>query len=172
MADGNILYALKDKECVIKMIGEVRHTISAQLDLLIDQIFQTESAGACVIDLTDATYVDSTNLGLIAKIAKFLSIQKKEKAIIVSNNEEVNIVLSSMGFEDYFIIVHEYQIDDAQLEQISESEQENLQKAQMILEAHETLMEMNKKNAHDFHAVTELFKQRIKNSDNDTGKCD
>jgi len=75
MSTGRIQFAEQDGTFVLKFVGEVRLTLCSALDATIEKIFTALNFSAIVIDLTDTRSIDSTTLGLLAKLS-ILSRQK------------------------------------------------------------------------------------------------
>ena len=161
MNNAKILYAECKDQFVIKIIGEIRHTISSGLDRVINYGFNKTNAKYFIIDLSETTYIDSTNLGLLAKIAKLARINNYANPTIVSCNEDVNIVLKSMGFEMIFYFIEKLEKNFDCFQSVNIHDQETEKTKWIILEAHKTLMEINKKNNNQFHSVVELLSKEI-----------
>ncbi|MCP4644344.1 MAG: STAS domain-containing protein [bacterium] len=159
MPDARILYACQDRECFIKMIGEVRHTLGPGLDALIRDVFANNQADRFVIDMTEIGFIDSTCLGLLAKIARLAREKRFENPAIVANGEDLTTVLESMGFDEAFVIVDEHTFDEAALRDVPPGDEDAQEKARLVLHAHEALIEMNEKNRAAFHDVVELLRQ-------------
>lgn len=75
MSTGRIQFAEQDGTFVLKFVGEVRLTLCSALDATIERIFTALNFNAIVIDLTETRSIDSTTLGLLAKLS-ILSRQK------------------------------------------------------------------------------------------------
>ena len=69
MAGYKILQAEKQGIYVLKFIGEIRLNLCSTLDNLVESITQDPEFKTVVIDLTETEIIDSTTLGLLAKIA-------------------------------------------------------------------------------------------------------
>ena len=154
MSAGKILYAEQNGTYVIHMIGAVRFTISQGLDELIKQITTDENVQDIVVDLTEADYLDSTNFGLLAKIANFSITKLKHKPSLFCSKNEINTVLHTMSFEQAFNISDSWKSDMDTFKDITGSTPPNLK---LLLEAHRNLSVMNPKNAERFHDVVELL---------------
>ncbi|EJT82759.1 anti-sigma-factor antagonist [Pseudomonas putida S11] len=75
MSTGRIQFAEQSGTFVLKFVGEVRLTLCSALDATIEKIFTALNFSAIVIDLTETESIDSTTLGLLAKLS-ILSRQK------------------------------------------------------------------------------------------------
>ena len=106
MSDGKIQFAEYNETFVLKCVGDVRLTFCSALNETIEKILKTNSFKSIVIDLTEVISIDSTTLGLLAK----LSILSKRKfgmlPTLASTNPDVSRVLDSMGFNQVFNLVH------------------------------------------------------------------
>ncbi len=77
MSTGRIQFAEQDGTFVLKFVGEVRLTLCSALDATIERIFTALNFSAIVIDLTETRSIDSTTLGLLAK----LSILSRQRSV-------------------------------------------------------------------------------------------
>ena len=68
MSTGRIQFAEMDGTFVLKFIGEIRLTLCSALDATIEKIFSSLNFSSIVIDLTESRSIDSTTLGLLAKL--------------------------------------------------------------------------------------------------------
>lgn len=150
MSDGKIQCAEYGDTFILKCIGEVRLTFCSALNEVIEKILKTHAFKSIVIDLTEVISIDSTTLGLLAK----LSILSKRKygmlPTLASTNPDVSRVLESMGFNQVFNLVHTATLCPECLDDLPEQDQsEELVKAR-VLEAHRILMSLNQSNRDEF----------------------
>lgn len=150
MPTGKIQFAESEGTFVLKFIGDVRLTLCAALDAYIEKIFSALNFDSIVIDLTETEGIDSTSLGLLAK----LSILSQQKVgflpTLVSDNDDMNRLLQSMGFDQVFNIVSQATPTDAELQDLpGQILSEELVKDK-VLEAHRILMNLNERNREAF----------------------
>lgn len=156
-----IKVAKSDGIYCLKFEGDIRLTFSASLDSYIDQIFRDVQIKGVVIDLNETHGIDSTCLGLLAKVSNLSKKQFHSFPTILSSNVDITRLLNSMGFDTVFNIMSaesqkEYVYQE--LEDIDVSEQEI---TEQVLRAHRTLMQLNKKNEEAFQdLVTALENER------------
>ena len=67
--EGRIKAAFDSGVFVLKLCGDVRLTLCATLDTQAQRLAETPGLRAVLIDLREATNVDSTALGFLAKVA-------------------------------------------------------------------------------------------------------
>ncbi len=145
-----ILQAEESGIYILKFTGEVRLNLCSTLDLVIDRMREDDHFLTVVIDLTDASVVDSTTLGLLAKIGIFARKTHKILPTIISTNPDITRLVYSMGFDELFIIVEKAATQIEQLDEIpvlSASEHEVREK---VLAAHKVLMDLNADNREAF----------------------
>jgi len=160
MSAGKVIYAEHDGFQVLRFIGEIRYTLGPALDRFLKQLCARPAPRGVVIDLTDTESLDSTSLGLLARVAKWLQAAGAPKATLVSTNPDINDLLYSVGFDDVFNI-SKAGIDEpenAETLQLEESGGPELKA--VILEAHRTLIALNGRNRDEFQDVVDLLKQK------------
>ena len=157
MAKSRILFAENDGVCFIKFIGNIQYTICSGFDKLVPQILTSKSIKEAIFDVNEATNIDSTNLGLMARVANSLIEKYNRKPVIICDNIDLNTLFLSMGFEHAFLIVKQLEIVQPELFDLSTEEQDRADQLRMLTIAHRTLMEMNDKNHKTFKTVVEMF---------------
>jgi anti-anti-sigma regulatory factor len=157
MPQDSILFAETDDICFIKFIGNIQYTISSGFDTLVAKIISSKSTKDVVFDVNQATHIDSTNLGLMARIARFIIETYDRKPVIICDNVDINTIFLSMGFEHAFIIVKKLEITQPELFELPAEKQERAEQLEMLTGAHRTLMEMNEKNKQTFQPIVQMF---------------
>lgn len=150
MQSGQIKIADDNGVVVIKLNGYVRLTLCTAFDDFIERMFAADNFVSVAIDLSDAEGLDSTTLGLLAKIAVRTQKRFNFKPIIVSTDPSVTRLLSSMCFERIFDIRTrgpQSLCDYGDLPIATSSEEEVKTR---VLEAHRTLMGVSEENAECF----------------------
>ena len=162
MQEGNILSVRKDDVCFIQLTGKVTYTASARFDHLINEVTTDKGISDIVLDVNQATYIDSTNLGLMAKVARFMLGTFHRKPVILCDNHDINVILASMGFDTVFEIISKSISERLDFETAPHIEQNHKERIHMILGAHRVLMEMNNRNRETFKPVVEAFEKELK----------
>lgn len=150
MSTGKIQFAEQNGTFVLKFVGEVRLTLCSALDATIERIFGAHNFSSIIIDLTETSSIDSTTLGLLAK----LSILSRQKIgllpTLVSTNADISRLLASMGFEQVFNVVSTpLPCPECLRDLPAQDLSEELVKAK-VLEAHRILMGLNEHNREAF----------------------
>jgi len=155
--NGRILVAHHDGVYLMKFVGDVRVTLCAAVDTFLDAMMSDRDFKSVVVDLSRTTGIDSTSLGILAK----LSIRAQERfgfvPTLVSTNPDITRVLKTMGFEDVFHIVEaplEHKEQFGELKAFDCSEEDMRQR---VLDAHRILMSLNESNRERFHDLVETL---------------
>lgn len=157
MSSGKILVAEHDGVNVIKMIGDVRLTLCVSFDTFIDSMFAGESFCSVLFDLTEAQGIDSTTLGLMAKISLSANRRCCQKPVALSNNPGITRLLESMGFDDIFHIVADLSLPFTGTRELPCTTGSEEQVKARVLEAHRLLMELNQTNSDTFKELVETL---------------
>lgn len=146
MQPGKILVAEHEGIFLVKMVGDVRLTLCSTIDDFFEKMFSNPAFLAVTIDVTEADGIDSTSLGLLAKLALQAKLRFQLIPSILSTNPNITRLLESMGFNKVFDIRKQplnCADDFGELPVIACNEEDARCK---ILEAHQVLMGMNEKN--------------------------
>ncbi|MFG3452764.1 MULTISPECIES: anti-sigma factor antagonist RssC [Pseudomonadaceae] len=150
MSTGKIQFAEQDGTFVLKFVGEIRLTLCSALDATIEKIFSSLNFSAIVIDLTESRSIDSTTLGLLAK----LSILSRQKIgmlpTLVTTHADITRLLQSMGFDQVFNIVDQPLPSPEKLSDLPSQDQSEEVVKTKVLEAHRILMSLNESNREAF----------------------
>ncbi len=150
MTTGKIQFAESEGTFVLKFIGDVRLTLCAALDAYIEKIFSALSFDSIIIDLTETENIDSTSLGLLAKLSNLSRQKVGLLPTLVSNHEDMNRLLQSMGFDQVFNILSEGTPTSVELEDLPGQVLSEEVVKDKVLEAHRILMNLNDHNREAF----------------------
>jgi len=148
---GKILVGSHDGVYVIMLQGDVRLTLCTTVDFYLQNIFQDVAFRSVVVDLSQTENIDSTSLGLLAKLSIQADKRHNFRPTLISTRRDITRILLSMGFDDVFNIVetpleHKEQLLELPRQAVSEEDVR-----QRVLDAHRTLMSMNDANREAFH---------------------
>ena len=155
--EGRVLVAEHNGSYVLKLVGDVRLTLSSTIDQFVERMFACVSCQSVIVDLTEAEGLDSTTLGMLAKMALFVRKQFQIRPLAVTDNEGILRLLGSMGFEQIFDIQRACAVQavaDHELEAQTLDEQQAREK---VLQAHQVLMTLNQKNRETFKELVDTL---------------
>lgn len=147
---GRILVADQDGMYLIKFVGDVRVNLCAAVDDFLSEMFRDKDFKSVLVDLTATEGIDSTSLGILAKLSIQASNLYGFTPTLVSTNPDVTRILLTVGFDDVFHIVQKPLVEEAQIAELphAETSSENLRRR--VLEAHRALMGLNESNREKF----------------------
>lgn len=145
-AENRIYYAEKAGNYYMRFVGDVRVTFCGALTNYLDKLFSLDEINSVVVDLKSAKAVDSTTLGLLAKLALYLSNNKNLVPVLLVEDTSMIRLLESMGIDDIFEISAELPEKVGREKELECSVVGEEEAKQKVLEAHKTLMGLNNKN--------------------------
>lgn len=146
MSDGRILAASHDGAYVIRLEGDVRLTLCTTIDEYFQRMFDDAEFASVWVDLCEAEGIDSTTLGLLAKLALRVKEQFGFQPAIYSCDPGINRLLKSMGFQRLFELHEEACSNPDSISEIpTVNGSEEAVKAKVI-EAHRVLMGISDEN--------------------------
>lgn len=154
---GKILVAVEQGVYVIKFVGDVRLTMSASIDDFFQKIQHRPGFVSFIIDLTEADNLDSTTLGLLAKIAITMQEQRGLKPIVLSTNPDIIRLLASMGLLNLFDLQEQNLASPAALDLLPATTTDEKALQEKVIEAHKLLMQLSKENQLRFHELVEAL---------------
>ena len=162
MNNNKILFALKSNTCFIKFVGELRYNLSSGFNSLVKQELENKMITQFVLDINEAVYMDSTNLGIIGMIAAGLKNKSQKKPILLGPQKDMLTILVSMGFDKLFDIRNELITEALTYKDTLTVKPKNHKQNELILESHKTLAEMNKYNKEKFTPVINAILKKKK----------
>ncbi|WP_263078467.1 STAS domain-containing protein [Endozoicomonas sp. Mp262] len=159
MNPGKIQFAESEGTYLLKLLGEVRLTLCPTLEAFLDRVLNEPGFGCIIIDLSETDTIDSTSLGLLAKLSIRVNQKLGQTPILISPQGDITKILLSMGFEKVFIIVQTLKdpipvvMKEIPCEGTSSNEQAT---HAQVLDAHRVLMNLSDENR---QAFSELVKQ-------------
>ena len=102
MSLGHITHAARQGVHVLRYFGTVNYTWAPGLQDFLQHLLVEAEVSGLVFDLTAAESLDSTNLGLMARANEQVRETGAPNSVIISDNEDIDVVLRSMGFDQTF----------------------------------------------------------------------
>ncbi len=161
MQPGKILVAEHQGAYMIKLVGDVRVTWCASFDDYLQAMFSDQQFSSIFVDLSDVEGIDSTTLGLLAKLAIEADRHYHHQPTIYSPQPSISLLLDSMGFDAVFTITqHQDQLwnNAEKLDQCSSSDEEARDK---VIEAHKVLMSLNDDNRLKFEELVSTLEASV-----------
>jgi anti-anti-sigma factor len=161
MEDGAAFYVKQGDAYIIKLVGDIRYTMGCALGDFLDGLFARADFENIVVDMTQTHSIDSTSLGLLARIANFSRSHFARKTTLLSTNPDVNQVLDTMGFFGIFDIRDTGETISATLRQLATQDPCKDDLTRIVFEAHRALSELNPRNQEAFKDVVESLRSKL-----------
>ena len=162
MNNGKVLHATHDGIHVLRFVGDIRYTMSPSIDRFLKGIFSGPPPTRFFIDLTETDSIDSTNLGLIARLAKSMKSLNGSRVTILSDRADINSVLSSMAFDEVFDIVTHTAPETGVEKELAGQSTDKETLSRTVLEAHRALIELSEHNEQMFRDVVTALEKNMK----------
>ena len=159
MHEGRILAASHDGAYVIRMEGDVRLTLCTTIDEYFQRMFQDPEFASVWVDLCEAEAIDSTTLGLLAKLALQVRDRFGFQPAIYSCDPGINRLLKSMGFQRLFELHEEACRSPDEVHEIPMVEGSEEAVREKVIEAHRILMGLSSENRERFRDLMAVLER-------------
>ena len=150
MSAGKIFVSDEQGNYLIKFVGDVRVTLCGSLNHYMETIFGSHDVKKVVVDMLEAEGLDSTTLGLLAKLGLHCRKQYGIDVQVFCQNPSILRTLDCMGFDELFDIFQDVPQISAKLQSITSVNSEVDEIRKQVLEAHKLLVQLNPKNSSEF----------------------
>jgi len=151
LSQGKILISDKSDNYLLKLVGDVRLTLSGTLNRYMEILFGNNQVKSVVVDMLDAEGVDSTTLGLIAKLGLHCRESYQMNVKLFCQNPSIIRTLECMGFDEIIDIFQQSPDEfDTELRSLEEVPAAVDEVRRQVLEAHKLLLKLNPKNSAEF----------------------
>jgi anti-anti-sigma factor len=161
--DGKVLYAHRGDDWVLRVQGPLRYTNASAFNHFLDELFDQRHPASVCVDLNATTAIDSTGIGLLAKIANSLERAGQGQPIVFSDNPDINELLTSVCLDDVCRIVPGQASLGAGAEYPGEpippANPSERELARTITDAHRLLCDLSESNRAQFQSVVEAFER-------------
>lgn len=152
---GAIYSARVDSIVYLRFVGVIRYTQCAGLEKFIDKLFSNIDFDHIAIDLEPAEMLDSTALGLLAKLSIEMKKISDKKPVIFLHTGELAHILKRVCFDQVFDIIakpkNELDMNFVELSSVSKTEEQLLE---CVVDAHKSLADLSCENEHYFTDIT------------------
>jgi len=143
---GRILVGDHDGVHVMLFTGDVRLTLCKAMDDYLDEMLKDPCIRSIVVDLSATENIDSTSLGLLAKLSIESDRRFGYRPTLISTQTDITRILETMGLDDVFNLVREPLVHEEQLGDLPPCAATEDQVRTRVLEAHRVLMGLNEHN--------------------------
>ena len=154
MTLGQVTHAARSGVHVLRYSGAVDYTLAPSLQRFLEQLIHGGGVSGLVFDLTAAESLDSTNLGLMARANEQVRDTGAASSVIVSSNEDIDVVLRSMGFDQSFELMPACsKAPDGGAESVATESPSAPELQRTMLDAHRALVRLSEAGRLEFEPV-------------------
>jgi anti-anti-sigma factor len=168
---GRIMVGNHDGVYVMLFQGDVRLTLCTAIDAFLDRMFQDARFKSVVVDLASTETIDSTSLGLLAKLSIQADRRFGYRPMMVSTRPDITRVLTTMGLDEVFNLVEQPLVHDEQLGELPCGCASEGEVRERVLEAHRLLMAMNDSNRAAFQDLVATLEADCEPTPVDVRRC-
>jgi anti-anti-sigma factor len=156
-------YGRTDRLSVLALKGEVRYLVARPLRAFVDEVVVQDGSDTLVIDLHELDLIDSTGLGIIARLGRRMLEKRGRRAIIVGPRPDVAAVLRAAAFDVIFEMVDRFPFEaSAPLSPIPLDEPfDTGSGGPVILEAHRDLVALDERNRKTWGTVIDALAAQL-----------
>lgn len=150
---GHILSGFENGCFVLQFMGDVRLVWSVALERYCESIFLQQRVERFFVDLTQSSNLDSTTLGVLAKLAMLCKKKLGFEAELSFDHADIERLVMSMGFATVFNILptdSKPPIDAERMRRLCSTDCSEDEVKKSVLEAHRTLAGMSSENYNKF----------------------
>lgn len=158
-----VLIGILDNEYIIKVIGKGTMEFCSDLFQYVTNMMEKQPIDNIYFELSSATYLDSSFIGVIVSIQKKLrTIRPESNVILLNPSEKVKDILITMGLFEIMPIQEESGLKNIEVSgEIQKKLEKNYRDIQVLLESHQNLMELSGENRKKFSLVEEMLKKEL-----------
>jgi anti-anti-sigma regulatory factor len=157
--EGRILAAEHDGAYALKLLGDVRVNLCSSIDDYFLHMFEDPNLVSVTVDLCEAEGIDSTTLGLLAKLALQFKQRFGQNPALYSCNPGINRLLGSMAFGKIFDIREESCHSPDDIRDIPALSDDTEAVRDKVIEAHRILMDISEENRDRFRDLMTALEQ-------------
>jgi len=150
MMEGRILAASQAGVYILKFVGDVRVNLCTTIEEYLEQMFADPAFVTVSVDLCEAQGIDSTTLGILARLALRCQQQYGFKPRVYSCEPGITRLLCSMSLQQIVALVEHVGDTARAIEAVPVAESTPDQAREQVLAAHRALMSLSADNTARF----------------------
>lgn len=160
-ADDRIQVTVDSDYALARVQGRGSYKVSGAMKKFAASILDQGKA-VLIIDLEQCVGMDSTFMGMLAGISQRLQKESGRKVILTGVSKKLNHLMTTLGINRLVDIQGELPpVSSGDLEDLEPSGESPLDSANTMLEAHETLVEIDDDNRLRFQDVLDYLREDI-----------
>lgn len=164
MNEGHVTHAEQRGVHVLRYFGTVNFMLAPGIQRFVEHLIDDGGVSGLVFDLTHANSLDSTNLGLMARVNERLHDVGAANSVIIASDGDIDAVLRSMGFDQTFDLLTNGAEPGAGADApIAAESPSATQLRQTMLDAHQALMRLSDAGRIEFEPVVACLQRDVEN---------
>ena len=158
---GTYEVALHQGTYFLRLSGKLCFSSSVPFSEIIDLIGTTQGCKGVMADLREVSMIDSTHLGLLARLALELKKNLGKQLTIVSTGEHVPKALMMTGLQHFALLLDAHAGDMPPTESMQTLPESKRTVAEVMLEAHQTLVGLNQENENTYQDFVTMLEESM-----------
>lgn len=160
---GQIFAGIHETQLVLRFVDDVRLIWCVALEEYCSSVFANDDVTGFYVDLSLATNLDSTTLGVLAKLGIMAKKQLENPPTMHFETSDIERLVNCMGFSKVFHIVKTDEalgIDDSNLHELDSRDCCEDVMRDSVINAHKTLMELSDENKKKFQELVNTLENK------------
>jgi len=161
---GRALFGERAGTLALRLVGEIRYTIAQDLEPALEKALKRADFDTLIVDLRETKLIDSTALGLLARLGRFMLSQRGRRGVIVCPAGDVDTSLRAVCFDEVFVMLRESPEEVDAIHEIPVDNGNNgphRSLGRVMLDAHRELMAVSAKNEATFRNVVRALEAEV-----------
>lgn len=162
--DGRAFFGVGANCAVFRFEGSIRHTMAQGLELFVDEALAAGGFETAVIDLRQTTLIDSTGIGLLARIGNHTLSRLGRRTVLICEVGDVDRSLRAVDFDQVFELVVSPPVELPPLEAIPIADLARRSRrthGRVVLDSHHDLMAISQRNRRAFEAIVGALEREV-----------
>jgi anti-anti-sigma regulatory factor len=155
-----VFFADYDDVYIFKLFGNFNFSLCPAVEAFMRTVPTEKGMRPVVVDMTEATGVDSTGMGFLAQIALHSKRMLQAKPTLLVSDNDILKILKGMDFDGVFNILQGGGTAGADFQEIQPVAADEKEMTRHILSAHRTLMNMGPENKAKFEEAIKVFEKK------------
>lgn len=175
MTEGRVSFAVNNNLACLRLEGELRHSLAEVIDDFSASLFNGDLGlfGQLVLDLGEASFMDSTVIGLLVTLARECRSRALPQPVLICSHPELLAMVHAMRLQQVFRLTgpaaDAKEMLAGPVHHEAGKQADELRQTRLILKAHQALIAADESNRQAFEAVVELLQQEVKRLQQEQG---
>ncbi|GMU59058.1 MAG: STAS domain-containing protein [Myxococcales bacterium] len=156
-------FGRREGTALVVLRGQVRYPEARALRRFVDEVVLPAGCDTVFIDVSSVDAIDSTGMGLLARIGRATVEKHGRRAILVGPGRDVAPCLRAAAFDSLFHLVDAFPYEpQVEVHEVPLVPEPGPPLARVMLDAHQTLAELAERNRAAFADVISVLDEEVK----------